>query len=100
MIMAGRYLLTPLFQIIARTGAREVMIAAALFVVLGSAFVMQLAGCPWPWVHSSPVSCWRNRLTDTNLEADIEPFRGLLLALFFIAVGLSMELQVILDTCS
>ena len=39
-IMAGRFLLTPLFQVIARTGAREVMIAAALFVVLGSAMLM------------------------------------------------------------
>ncbi len=44
MIMAGRYLLTPMFQIIARTGAREVMIAAALFVVIGAAMAMQAAG--------------------------------------------------------
>ena len=44
MIIMGRYLLTPLFQIIARTGAREAMIAAALFVVMGSASLMQLAG--------------------------------------------------------
>ena len=44
MVIAGRYLLTPMFQIIARTGAREVMIAAALLVVLGSAAAMQAVG--------------------------------------------------------
>ena len=41
MVLAGRYLLTPMFQIIARTGAREVMIAAALFVVIGAAAIME-----------------------------------------------------------
>ncbi len=97
MIMAGRYLLTPLFQIIARTGAREVMIAAALFVVLGSAFVMQLAGLSMAMGAFLAGVMLAESSYRHELEADIEPFRGLLLALFFIAVGLSMELQVILD---
>ena len=44
MVVAGRYLLTPMFQVIARTGAREVMLAAALLVVMGSAVLMQLVG--------------------------------------------------------
>lgn len=44
MVLAGRYLLTPMFQIIARTGAREVMIAAALFVVIGAAAIMEMVG--------------------------------------------------------
>jgi len=44
LVLIGRYLLTPLFQIIGRTGAREAMIAAALFVVLGAATVMEMAG--------------------------------------------------------
>ena len=43
-VLAGRYLLTPLFQVIGRTGAREAMIAAALFVVLGAATLMEVAG--------------------------------------------------------
>jgi monovalent cation:H+ antiporter-2, CPA2 family len=97
MIAAGRYLLTPLFQIIARTGAREVMIAAALFVVLGSAFLMQLAGLSMAMGAFLAGVMLAESSYRHELEADIEPFRGLLLALFFMAVGLSMELQVIVD---
>lgn len=97
MIMAGRYLLTPLFQVIARTGAREVMIAAALFVVLGAAYVMQLAGLSMAMGAFLAGVMLAESSYRHELEADIEPFRGLLLALFFIAVGLSMELNVIVD---
>jgi CPA2 family monovalent cation:H+ antiporter-2 len=97
MIMAGRYLLTPLFQVIARTGAREVMIAAALFVVLGAAYVMQLAGLSMAMGAFLAGVMLAESSYRHELEADIEPFRGLLLALFFIAVGLSMELNVIID---
>ncbi len=97
MILAGRYLLTPMFQIIARTGAREVMIAAALFVVLGSAYVMQVAGLSMAMGAFLAGVMLAESSYRHELEADIEPFRGLLLALFFIAVGLSMELQVIVD---
>lgn len=97
MILAGRYLLTPMFQIIGRTGAREVMIAAALFVVLGSAYLMQLAGLSMAMGAFLAGVMLAESSYRHELEADIEPFRGLLLALFFIAVGLSMELQVIVD---
>ncbi|NBB49884.1 potassium transporter TrkA [Rhizobium sp. CRIBSB] len=97
MILAGRYLLTPMFQIIARTGAREVMIAAALFVVLGSAYVMQVAGLSMAMGAFLAGVMLAESSYRHELEADIEPFRGLLLALFFIAVGLSLELQVITD---
>lgn len=97
MILAGRYLLTPMFQIIARTGAREVMIAAALFVVLGSAYLMQVAGLSMAMGAFLAGVMLAESSYRHELEADIEPFRGLLLALFFIAVGLSMELQVIVD---
>lgn len=97
MILAGRYLLTPMFQIIGRTGAREVMIAAALFVVLGSAYLMQMAGLSMAMGAFLAGVMLAESSYRHELEADIEPFRGLLLALFFIAVGLSMELQVIVD---
>ncbi|MDH4413736.1 MAG: monovalent cation:proton antiporter-2 (CPA2) family protein [Rhizobium sp.] len=96
-ILAGRYLLTPMFQIIGRTGAREVMIAAALFVVLGSAYLMQVAGLSMAMGAFLAGVMLAESSYRHELEADIEPFRGLLLALFFIAVGLSMELQVIVD---
>jgi len=97
MIIAGRYLLTPLFQVIARTGAREAMIAAALFVVMGAASLMQLAGLSMAMGAFLSGVMLAESSYRHELEADIEPFRGVLLAIFFIAVGLSLQLQVILD---
>ncbi|TCL75820.1 monovalent cation:proton antiporter-2 (CPA2) family protein [Rhizobium sp. BK251] len=97
MIIAGRYLLTPLFQIIARTGAREAMIAAALFVVMGSATLMQLAGLSMAMGAFLSGVMLAESSYRHELEADIEPFRGVLLAIFFMAVGLSLELDVLID---
>lgn len=96
-ILAGRYLLTPMFQIIARTGAREVMLAAALLVVLGSAAAMQAAGLSMAMGAFLAGVMLSESSYRHELEADIEPFRGLLLALFFMAVGLSLDLPAILD---
>ncbi|MBP1859437.1 monovalent cation:proton antiporter-2 (CPA2) family protein [Rhizobium herbae] len=97
MVVAGRYLLNPLFSIIARTGAREVMIAAALLVVLGAATMMQLAGLSMAMGAFLAGVLLAESSYRHELEADIEPFRGLLLALFFMAVGLSLNIQVIID---
>jgi CPA2 family monovalent cation:H+ antiporter-2 len=97
MVVAGRYLLNPLFQIIARTGAREVMIAAALLIVLGAATLMQIAGLSMAMGAFLAGVLLAESSYRHELEADIEPFRGLLLALFFMAVGLSLEIDVILQ---
>ncbi|MFB9950440.1 monovalent cation:proton antiporter-2 (CPA2) family protein [Rhizobium puerariae] len=97
MVIAGRYLLTPMFQVIARAGAREVMIAAALLVVLGSAAAMQAVGLSMAMGAFLSGVMLAESSYRHELEADIEPFRGLLLALFFMAVGLSLEIGVILD---
>lgn len=97
LILAGRYLLTPMFQVIARTGAREVMLAAALLVVLGAAILMQLAGLSMAMGAFLAGVMLAESSYRHELEADIEPFRGLLLAMFFIAVGLSLQLDAILD---
>jgi CPA2 family monovalent cation:H+ antiporter-2 len=97
MVVAGRYLLNPLFQIIARTGAREVMIAAALLIVLGAATMMQLAGLSMAMGAFLAGVLLAESSYRHELEADIEPFRGLLLALFFMAVGLSLEIDVIIQ---
>ncbi|MGF9562726.1 monovalent cation:proton antiporter-2 (CPA2) family protein [Neorhizobium sp. JUb45] len=94
-ILAGRYLLTPMFQIIARTGAREVMIAAALLVVLGSAAAMQAVGLSMAMGAFLAGVMLSESSYRHELEADVEPFRGLLLALFFMAVGLSLDLSAI-----
>ncbi|KTR03908.1 potassium transporter TrkA [Aureimonas ureilytica] len=95
LVLSGRYLLNPLFRILANAGAREVMIAAALFVVLASALLMALAG----FSMAMGAFIAGVLLAESNyrheLEANIDPFRGLLLGLFFIAVGLSLDINVI-----
>ncbi|HVK92120.1 MAG TPA: monovalent cation:proton antiporter-2 (CPA2) family protein [Mycoplana sp.] len=95
MLVIGRYVLNPLFQVIARTGAREAMIAVALFVVLGSATLLQFAGLSMAMGAFLAGVLLSESSYRHELEADIEPFRGILLALFFMAVGLSLDIDVV-----
>jgi len=94
-VVAGRYLLNPFFRLLAQTGSREVMTAAALLVVLGAALIMQKAGM------SMALGAFLAgvMLAESNyrheLEADIEPFRGLLLALFFMGIGMTIDMAVV-----
>ena len=97
LVLAGLYLLNPLFAIIARTGAREVMIAAALAVVLGAAALMQYAGLSMAMGAFIAGVLLSESSYRHELEADIEPFRGLLLGLFFMAVGLSLSLDTLAE---
>ena len=92
MVLAGRYGLRPIMRIVARTRMREIFVALSLLIVIGSAFLMQsleisaalgtfIAGvvlADSDYVHA--------------LEADLDPFRGLLMAVFFISVGAEMNL--------
>ena len=97
LLIAGRYLLNPLFRIIANTGAKEAMIAAALLVVLGAATLMQVAGLSMAMGAFIAGVMLAESSYRHELEADIEPFRGILLGLFFMAVGLSLELDMIIE---
>ncbi|MEZ5810004.1 MAG: monovalent cation:proton antiporter-2 (CPA2) family protein [Rhizobiaceae bacterium] len=97
LVVAGRYLLNPLFRIIANTGAREAMIAAALFVVLGSAMLMQYVGLSMAMGAFIAGVMLADSSYRHELQADIEPFRGILLGLFFMAVGMSLDITVILE---
>ena len=97
MLIGGRYLINPLFRIIANTGAKEAMIAAALLVVIGSATLMQLAGLSMAMGAFVAGVMLAESSYRHELEADIEPFRGILLGLFFMAVGLSLGLRVVID---
>lgn len=92
LVVAGRYLINPLFRLIASTGAREAMIAAALFVVLGSATLLQLAGLSMGLGAFFAGVLLADSSYRHELTADIEPFRGVLLGLFFMAIGLSLDL--------
>ena len=95
LIVAGRYLLNPLFRILADSRAREVMTAAALLVVLGSALAMQLSGLSMAMGAFLAGVMLSESTFRHQLEADIEPFRGILLGLFFMAVGMSLDLSVV-----
>ncbi|MFT4158644.1 monovalent cation:proton antiporter-2 (CPA2) family protein [Shinella sp.] len=98
LLVAGRYLLNPLFQVIARTGAREAMIAAALFVVLAAAMLLQMAGLSMAMGAFLAGVLLADSSYRHELQADVEPFRGILLGLFFMAVGLSLHLDVIFSS--
>lgn len=94
-VVAGRYLLDPLFRILARAKAREVMTAAALLVVLGAALAMQLGGLSAAMGAFLAGVLLSESSFRHQLETDVEPFRGILLGLFFLAVGMSLDLTVI-----
>jgi glutathione-regulated potassium-efflux system protein KefB len=94
--VAGRWLLNPLFGFLARSGAREVMTAAALLVVLGAALFMQWGGLTMAMGAFLAGVLLSDSVFRHQLEADVEPFRGILLALFFISVGMSLDLGMVL----
>ncbi len=95
LVLAGRFLINPLFRLVGRISERELFIVAGLFIVLASAAVMEalhlstalgafIAGV---MLADSP---YRH-----ELEADIDPFRSILLGLFFLAVGMELDLTAI-----
>lgn len=94
-LAAGKWLLNPLFRVLADAHAREVMTAAALLVVLGAALVMQLSGLSMAMGAFLAGVLLSESTFRHQLEADIEPFRGILLGLFFLGVGMSLDLAVI-----
>lgn len=95
LVVAGRYLLNPFFRLLAASGAREVMTAAALLVVLGSALLMQVSGLSMAMGAFLAGVLLSESSFRHQLEADIEPFRGILLGLFFLGVGMAINLTVI-----
>jgi glutathione-regulated potassium-efflux system protein KefB len=94
--LAGWYLLNPLFRILAGSRAREVMTAAALLVVLGAAYAMELAGLSMVMGAFLAGGLLSESSYRHQLEVDVEPFRGVLLGLFFVAVGMSLRLDVVI----
>ena len=94
-ILAGRYLLNPFFALLASTGAREIMTAAALLVVVGAATVMIAVGLSMAMGAFLAGVLLAESNFRHQLEADIEPFRGILLGLFFMTVGMTVDLDVV-----
>jgi glutathione-regulated potassium-efflux system protein KefB len=95
LLAAGRWALNPMFRIVAALGGREVMTAAALLVVLGSALFMQWGGLSMAMGAFLAGVLLSESTFRHQLEADIEPFRGILLGLFFLSVGMSLDLGVV-----
>jgi monovalent cation:proton antiporter-2 (CPA2) family protein len=94
-IAAGRFLLNPFFRILAQSGAREIMTAAALLVVIAAAGLMTAVGLSAALGAFLAGIMLAESSYRHELEADIEPFRGLLLGLFFVSVGMSVDLRII-----
>jgi glutathione-regulated potassium-efflux system protein KefB len=95
LVLAGRYLLNPFFRLLAWTGAREVMTAAALLIVLGAALLMEVVGMSMALGAFLAGVLLAGSTYRHELEADIEPFRGLLLALFFMGVGMTIDMPIV-----
>ncbi|MCZ8186746.1 MAG: monovalent cation:proton antiporter-2 (CPA2) family protein [Beijerinckiaceae bacterium] len=98
LVLAGRYLLNPFFRLLARADAREVMTAAALLVVLGAAEAMHAVGLSAALGAFVAGLMLAESHFRHQLEADIEPFRGLLLGLFFMSVGMSIDGNVVMGS--
>lgn len=92
-VLAGRYLLSPIFRLLARFGGREVMTAGSLLVVLAAGTAMMAAGMSMAMGAFLAGVMLAESNFRHELEADIEPFRGLLLGLFFLSVGMSVNLE-------
>lgn len=96
LVLAGRYVLDPLFRVLARAGMQEIMTASALGVVIAAALLMDLVGMSYAMGSFIAGVMLAESDYRHEVEADIEPFRGLFLALFFMAVGLSLDLPTVL----
>ena len=97
-VVAGRYLVRPALNFIAMTRIREIFTAFALFLVIGIALATQSIGLsPALGTFLAGVVLAESEYRH-QLEADIEPFKGLLLGLFFISVGMSIDFDVLIET--
>jgi glutathione-regulated potassium-efflux system protein KefB len=96
-VVLGRYALNPAFALLARAGAREVMTAAALLVVLGAALFMEWGGLSMAMGAFLAGVMLSESTFRHQLEADVEPFRGILLGLFFMSVGMSLNVPLVLE---
>ncbi len=96
-ILIGRYVLNPVYRIIASTGVREAMTASALLTIVGVVYLMESIGL------SAPLGAFLAGvlLADSEyrhqIEADIAPFEGLLLGLFFMTVGMSLNVDLLVE---
>ena len=94
-VIGGRLLLRPIFRLVAGLQIPEVFTATALLVVLGTAWLMQLAGMQMSLGAFLAGMLLADSEYRHEIDSQIEPFKGLLLGLFFVSVGVSLDLQLI-----
>ncbi len=95
LIAAGRFAIRPLFRLIGNLGEREMFVVAALFTVIGSAALMQFLGLSTALGAFIAGVMLADSPYRHELEADVEPFRSILLGLFFLTVGMMLDLGAI-----
>ena len=96
-LAVGRYLTNPFLRLVSKYGSEEVMTAAALLIVIATAVGMQEAGLSMGMGAFVAGILLANSSFRHQLEAEIEPFKGLLLGLFFIAIGMNLDLSLLVS---
>ena len=96
-IFAGRYLMRPVFRIVAGAKIREIFVAFALLIVVGITLLMQLVGLSAALGTFLAGVVLAESEYRHELEQDLDPFKGLLLAVFFIAVGAGIDFNLLID---
>ncbi|WP_432821455.1 monovalent cation:proton antiporter-2 (CPA2) family protein [Trichloromonas sp.] len=96
-IVMGRYVVVPVLRIVTKASVRELSVAAALLIIVAIAFLMKLVGLSPALGAFLAGVLLANSEFRHELESDIEPFKGLLLGLFFIAVGASINFRLITE---
>ncbi|MFQ3190495.1 MAG: monovalent cation:proton antiporter-2 (CPA2) family protein [Paraglaciecola sp.] len=96
-LAVGRYLTNPFLRIVSKYGSEEVMTAAALLIVIATAVGMQEAGLSMGMGAFVAGMLLANSSFRHQLETEIEPFKGLLLGLFFIAIGMNLDLSLLVS---
>ena len=97
LVLSGRFLLRPLFRLIGNLGEREMFVFAALFTVIASAAVMEWLGLSTALGAFVAGVMLADSPYRHELDADVEPFRSILLGLFFLAVGMMLVLSAIAE---
>ncbi|WP_110949150.1 monovalent cation:proton antiporter-2 (CPA2) family protein [Pseudomonas bohemica] len=97
-VVGGRYLLRPVFRVVAKTKLQEVSTATALLVVIGTAWLMDLVGVSMALGAFLAGLLLADSEYRHELEAQIEPFKGLLLGLFFISVGMGANIGLLFSS--
>ena len=97
LVLVGRIVLHPLFRLVGRLGERELFVVAGLFAVMGAAAVMHALHLSVPLGAFIAGVMLAESPYRTEIETDVEPFRSILLGLFFLSVGMLLDLTVVAE---